>query len=303
MIGVSSAAAPLDPNEVYSRTIGALGRRTWERLSSLEVVVAGAGRAGGLIAEALARFGVRRLILLDPDRIEPGNLGEATLLSGDAVGELKVDAYAAALTAPATPLQVTPLPVSVMATGALVAIKSADVVISCVDNPVAHLATASVAQLYVKPLLDLGSGIFDGESPTERRMGADIRLIVPGAGSCLLCLGGVGDRVAARAALTAPLGAVPSPVPWSHQMAGGLRRSGSLRSLNLVVVGLALRLLEDFIAGRVVESRWEHVEFDARGVPSLELRTLPLDPRCPLCALTARGDAGIAELPAVFASL
>jgi len=62
-------------------------------------------------------------------------------------------------------------------------------------------------------------------------------------------------------------------------------RAGSLRSLNQLAAAVGLRLWEDFIAERVSESTWLHVELDHAG--QLHATYPPASPvsPCRLCAL------------------
>ena len=67
-------------------------------------------------------------------------------------------------------------------------------------------------------------------------------------------------------------------------------RAGSLRSLNTVAVGLGLRLLEELAAGRRGTSAWVRVEFEANGLPHLEVRDSRRREQCPLCRYGGWGD-------------
>ena len=164
------------------------------------------------------------------------------------------------------------------------ALKPADVFICCVDDDAARLATGLLASLYLRPLLDVGTGVL---ATSEPRVGADVRLVLPGR--CLLCLGGVADLDAARRDLLHGA-ASAAPVEWRRQ------RRGSLRSLNGLAVHLGLRLLEGLVSGRRRDSAWLRLETDASALPALEHRTLPAVPLCRACAWTGTGDAGVGAL-------
>jgi hypothetical protein len=282
--------------ERWSRLIGALGgAEVWQRLRSLRYGLIGAGRTGSLIAETLGKYGVRHLSLLDPDALELHNLDAMDAVTAHDLGRYKVEALAENLHRDLPHVQITTAPHSVLTSEAAQLAKTADVLICCVDDDAARLATGALACCYTKPLLDIGSGIFREASPQPgqhaapgpRRMGADVRLIVPGDG-CLLCWGGVAQPRDAvqrwRTAATAP--GVPLPRrPWQTE------RAGSLRSLNAVAAHLGLRLLEDLVAGRVSQSAWVRFEVDDRGMPALH--TLPARRRlsCAFCGLLGSGDS------------
>ena len=277
--------------DVWSRSIGALGGETaWRRLTCLSMVVIGCGRSGSLVATALARLGVRHLTLVDPDRVETHNLGEMDLVRASKRGDFKVYAVSEELerlqegigASSARRLKVEPIAEPVSSLRALEAAKRADLLVACVDDEAARLAAAVLAKLYLKPLLDIGSGVFQTPG-NQQQAGADVRLVMPEA--CLLCVGGLNNLAVARARLIAGQD-VDTLADWREH------RAGSLRSLNMLAVGFGLRLVEALAAGRLGESAWVRVEFDARGLPRLEMRS-PLSSRnCPLCRHGGWGDDG-----------
>ena len=247
----------------WSRTIGALGERAWRKLTQINCTIVGAGRNGSLAATSLARLGVNHIALIDPDRLEPHSLAEGDF-GATVVSHAKVEAAKDfVLSIPHSEgLRVVGFAESVYALPALGAIKAADVVICCVDNAEARYATALLAKVYLKPLLDIGTGILNGP---DRPMGADIRLVLPDR--CLLCFGGIAGLAGRREA---------PPADWRTQ------RAGSLRSLNQIAVGFATRMLEDFVAGRL-GSAWKQLNFSPDGSSDLRSRN-PAPSHCELCA-------------------
>jgi hypothetical protein len=288
----AGAAPARRPDErSWSRTIGALGPETWRRLTALRAALAGCGRIGASMAEGLVRLGIE-VDVIDPDVVELHNVGEMALVRPDDVGRRKVDAVASALGPRARAV-----PASVLSPSGLVACKRADVLVCSADRGSARLASAALAALFLRPLLDVGTGIF-GDGPS-RRMGADIRLVLPG--SCLLCCGGLGDE----AALAAAARGIAAPAARPATSPGGWRRerSGSLSSLNGVAVGLGLRQLEDLVGGRTSGTNWLRLEFDPAGTPTLEPRQPAPGRDCPLCRLTGAGDNGLSDAIRMMAGL
>ncbi len=79
----------------FSRYAGAFGgERLHERLCDLPVAVVGVSRVGSLLAVAPAKAGVRRLVFIDPDLVEPHHLEAFEGPGPLVVGEAKVDAAA-----------------------------------------------------------------------------------------------------------------------------------------------------------------------------------------------------------------
>lgn len=272
----------------WSRLAGALGEDTLLRLHRLRVAVVGVGRNGSLMASSLARLGLRRLTLVDPDRIEPHNLDAMDGVTLADLGRPKVEAVGQAL-GEGLDLRLVAMPIT--RRGALRAVAEADLLVSCVDHDGARLAVGTVAAAYLRPLLDIGTGVF--RQGRERQLGADLRLILPGESRCLACFGGVTRRLEVEALLRPD---EQTPPLWSEL------RSGSLRSLNAVAVHFGLRLLEDLVDERVSESLWLRLEYEG-ALPGIRRITPTPVADCPLCRRLGWGDAIEAELPGLLATL
>eukprot|EP00475_Leptophrys_vorax_P032517 TRINITY_DN5023_c0_g1_i1.p1 TRINITY_DN5023_c0_g1~~TRINITY_DN5023_c0_g1_i1.p1 ORF type:complete len:286 (-),score=70.07 TRINITY_DN5023_c0_g1_i1:27-884(-) len=89
----ASELPPEDPNDPFDRQRCVKG---WvnERIESQVCFVLGTGGLGCTVAFTLARLGVKKIILLDRDRVETSNLNRQILFSKSDVGREKV--YAAA---------------------------------------------------------------------------------------------------------------------------------------------------------------------------------------------------------------
>src|SRR5437763_1657656 len=127
----------------------------------------------------LSRLGVQHLALIDPDRVEPPNVGEMFGISATDHGRLKVEAFAATLATRApTCTDIVAIPTSITRQRALQALQECDVLVSCVDHDSARLAATALATLFCKPVLDIATGVH-GHGPM-RQVGADVRFMLPG---------------------------------------------------------------------------------------------------------------------------
>lgn len=79
-------------DNLYSRTEMMLGALATEKLKRAHVAVFGVGGVGGYCTEALARAGVGKLTLIDPDRVSISNKNRQIIALDSTVGRLKVDA-------------------------------------------------------------------------------------------------------------------------------------------------------------------------------------------------------------------
>ena len=76
----------------YLRNLGTVGLKGQARLLRATVAVVGLGGLGGYVAEALARMGVGRLVLIDGDLFEEHNLNRQVLSAETNLGTDKVQA-------------------------------------------------------------------------------------------------------------------------------------------------------------------------------------------------------------------
>ncbi|MCW5933653.1 MAG: ThiF family adenylyltransferase [Fimbriimonadia bacterium] len=262
-----------------SRTVGALGQATVNRVRSLAVLQIGCGRNGSLLALNLARLGVEQLTLVDPDLVEEHNLGEMEGVFESDVGLPKAVALARHLRLVNRAGAVQTISEGASHADCVAAARECDLVVSCVDNDPARLAAAILATIFCVPHLDVGTGVFLSEG--ARLAGADVRLISPGDG-CLLEWGGLARREEAVRILSG-LQAAPT-ADWQSE------RMGSLRSLNEMAVGLAVQMLLDFVSGAIQGSFWQQLELSPQGRASIAHPAPNRDPACRLCASLGKAD-------------
>jgi hypothetical protein len=286
----------------WSRTVGALGEAPWRRLASLGYGIIGAGRSGSLLARSISDgWGAQDLTIVDPDMIAVHNLGESDLaiVERAELGRAKVDILADRLRKSRSDcgvFRVTPVCESILQLRALRAVQTCDVFFVAVDHDGPRLAASALAALFMKPLIDIATGIHG--TGDERRMGADVRLVMPGR--CLLCFGGLADLAAARRMIGSP----ETEREFLTNRDWRRERQGSLRSLNQLAVSIALRLWEDLVSERVTESVWVHLDFSSDGQIRLEdRRHVPAPAPCNLCALMGSGEAGMESAARVILGL
>ena len=139
------AAGPLDAEAAarYDRQLpyfAAEGRGSGEeaqrRLMDATVAIVGCGALGSWTAAGLACAGVGRLVLVDDDRVELGNLNRQLLFRRADVGRPKVDAAAAALRAFDPRLEVTRIRRRVRSAADVDAVAGdADLIVATADDP------------------------------------------------------------------------------------------------------------------------------------------------------------------------
>lgn len=100
---MTTVAGPLNPQAAdeadLERRFGGLRRlhgvQGYDRLRAASVAVVGLGGVGSWAAEALARCGVARLVLVDLDQVAESNINRQVQALGATVGQSKVEAMGA----------------------------------------------------------------------------------------------------------------------------------------------------------------------------------------------------------------
>lgn len=128
-----------------------------ERVRRLSAVVAGAGALGNEVVKALGLLGVSRVLIVDPDTVEPSNLSRSFLFrQRDYDGFNKAEALAAAAGGLFPDTEMLATPGEIADTGP--AIEGADLIFSCVDNDSARVEIAYLSTRSGVPVADAGLG-------------------------------------------------------------------------------------------------------------------------------------------------
>ena len=182
-----------------------------DALGELTVGLVGCGGIGAVLAEHLARLGVRRWVLIDPDRVEESNLNRlpgATPAMAQQ-GWTKV-LYVKRLIHNAwhSGASVCSFPVSLVQETAQLQLARCDIIAVATDNHHSRLLAQEVALRHVRPLLCLGTHVELGIDDVPQRLLARVTVPPLEGGWCLMC-GEVIDPHQAALELLPPDLAVP----------------------------------------------------------------------------------------------
>src|SRR6185437_2930629 len=181
--GTTSAPQP----EFARRTAQAFGQGTTAMLGELSVAVIGCSGTGSPLVEMLARLGVRRLVLVDPDHVEEKNLNRinnATMADARA-GIAKVEVMARAIRAMGLGTIVEPVAASLSSSGVVQRVATCDVVFGCMDSVDGRDLLNRLATFYCLPYIDVGVRLAaDGAGGVDQICGT-VNYLQPGGSSLL----------------------------------------------------------------------------------------------------------------------
>ena len=91
-IGTSGMGASAGMKAIFRRTELLLGDEAMSRIAGKRVIVFGVGGVGSWCAESLVRSGIRKLTIVDSDRVCMTNINRQLMATTTTVGQVKVDA-------------------------------------------------------------------------------------------------------------------------------------------------------------------------------------------------------------------
>ena len=160
--------------EFARRHAQAFGAGTFDTLRRLSVAVVGCSGTGSPVIEMLARLGVGKLVIVDPDRVEEKNLNRI-LNAGieDARrGAFKVDVLARAVRGMGTGTKVVPVAGNLFDAETVKRVTECDVLFGCMDSVDGRHLLNKLAVFYSIPYFDVGVKLIaDGAGGVEQICG------------------------------------------------------------------------------------------------------------------------------------
>jgi adenylyltransferase/sulfurtransferase len=193
-------------------------------MNAVDALVVGAGGLGCPASLALARSGVRRLTLADPDVVDETNLHRQLWHRMSDVGRLKVESAADRLRQGFPGLAVATVAEAVTARNALALFARHTLVIDATDGDATKFLLSDAAVLTGVPLVYGGALRLGGQAMRIARGGPCLRCLFEGppkAGSAATCAqaGILGSVAGAVGALQAVLGlSAPSATPGQETL-------------------------------------------------------------------------------------
>jgi molybdopterin/thiamine biosynthesis adenylyltransferase len=168
----------------YDRQIRAFGAEGQRVIESIKVGIVGLGGIGSLVAEQLARIGIKDLILIDDDEVEASNLSRLLGAQVTDLGRKKVQVIRDHVAAIGVK-SVVPIADSALKQSVLLELRDCDLIFGCVDNDRSRALLNRFSHQYLIPTIDLGTRLDAREGSVT---GAAGRVTVAGPGlTCLRC--------------------------------------------------------------------------------------------------------------------
>jgi len=183
----ASAQDAEDLPEFVRKNAQLFGTGTTARLARLSVAVVGCSGTGSPVVEQLARLGVGRLVLVDPDRLEAKNQNRIlNAMEQDVTAErYKVDVLADAIGRMGLKTKVVPLAHNVVDPEVVAAVAECDVVFGCMDGAEGRHLLGRLTTFYNLPFFDVGVKLLaDGFGGIDQVCGT-VHSVQPGGSSLL----------------------------------------------------------------------------------------------------------------------
>lgn len=173
------------------RTVESWGEDKQKIIESLRIGVVGLGSVGSIIAEGLARIGVRHLVLIDHDLVEEHNLDRLLNAGIKDIGRPKTDVAEAAVRRGASAEKIDVLNINrkIQNHTACAAARDCDILICCVDTPVARDLVNRIALRDGIPVVDGGVEIRTAPSTGNMSAARWKAHVVNPYNQCLRCKG------------------------------------------------------------------------------------------------------------------
>ena len=140
------------------RTIESWGEERQRRLEALRIGIVGLGSVGSVVAEGLARTGLRELVLIDHDVVEPHNLDRLLNASEKDIGRPKTDVAEKSVRRASTAgkIRIINHQRKIQDKAAYASARDCDLLVSCVDSPLARDLLNRIAYRDAIPVIDGG---------------------------------------------------------------------------------------------------------------------------------------------------
>lgn len=156
----------------YARNMEAFSPQELEQIRTKQICIIGCGGLGGYVGQALIRFGIGKLTIVDGDVFSESNLNRQLFSKPDNLGQNKAEVAKQSLTLINSDPTIIALPLMLTAENAIDIIQGHDLVIDCLDSVGPRLVLAKACAELNLPLVHGAIAGFFGQ----------VANILPGSG-------------------------------------------------------------------------------------------------------------------------
>lgn len=256
-----------------TRLVSAITEDGARRLADSTVAIIGLGGAGSTVADQLAHMGVGHLMLCDGDILKDVNLSRQTGAGPADYGEFKASVAERTIRHANPTVKVSLFVEEFPHPDSYLALREADLVVSCVDSAAARHEINKFGRRYLVPIIDVGATIRRRSDDLNTVSGHTARILPDSA--CLECLGLTTSAL--RDAETA-----------EREGRYGVTGAPQIMSVNGVLASMAATEVLRMISGLSTDIATRHWRYEA-----LEGEVYALDAPtivCAVCSLRGAGD-------------
>lgn len=277
-----------EPDLVFDRQVRAFGVEGQRVLRGLCVGIVGLGGTGSIAAQQLAHLGVRSLVLIDPDHLEPTNLNRVVGTSEADLGQPKVDLARRHIQSIAPVAAVHTVVGDVVHAAVAKELLEADLILCCTDSQGSRSVVQQIAYQYLVPCIDVGSAITHLGGRVTGVFGR-VQMLGPGQ-PCLWCSGLLSSEEVRRDMMTVFERKTDPYIPGAEEPAP------AVISLNATVVSLAVTMMLGIVTPIPIGPRYLNYNATASTLRPAQA-TAQAD--CFICS--RRGVLGQGDLQPLFA--
>ncbi|NOT20407.1 MAG: ThiF family adenylyltransferase [Sideroxydans sp.] len=266
-----SCGEPIQP--IFDRQVRAFGEAGQRVMESLTVAIVGLGGTGSVAAEQLAHLGVRRFVLIDPDKLEPTNLNRVVGASKGDIELPKVEVAANHIAKIAPEASVKCVQGDITRTRIARELIPVDFIFSCTDSHGSRAVIQQISYQYLIPCVDVGS-ILTAKNGRVTGIHGRIQALAPGL-PCFSCSGLIDAEEVRRDMMN------EEERRLDPYIQGAQEPAPAVISINSTVTSLAVTMFMSITLG--IPSEGRYVLYNANR-PSLRSVTASQNPTCYICS-------------------
>lgn len=191
----SQSSINLSESTYLHREILAFGKEAVAKLRRLRVAVVGCGGTGSAVAVLLARAGIERLLLIDPDIVTDTNLNRLHGSTQSDVEDknLKVKVLKQHIEDMGLGTEIATVPSAVSSHNIARILRTCDCVFGCTDDHLGRLILNRLAYFYMLPVIDTGLSVEPKSNAGAAQISGRVTVLRPGT-ACLICRGRISPR-------------------------------------------------------------------------------------------------------------